>query len=69
MPQEYNEFSFKDLPQDITFRVGNVGEFIKLCANGDIYVRGKLIENDKELVDGMREWLTRAREGLNANDY
>ena len=32
-------------------------EFIKLCPNGDIFVKGKLVENDKELVDAMREFL------------
>lgn len=30
---------------------------IELKENGDIFVKGKLIENDKELVDGMREFL------------
>ena len=35
----------------------NVEPFIKLCENGDIFVKGKLIENDKELVDAMREFL------------
>ena len=32
-------------------------EIIKLCDNGDIFVKGKLIENDKEVVDAMREFL------------
>lgn len=27
---------------------------IELKSNGDIFVKGKLIENDKEVVDGMR---------------
>ena len=35
-----------------------VEPFIKLCENGDIFVKGKLIENDKEVVDAMREFLT-----------
>ena len=30
---------------------------IKLDANGDIFVKGKLIENDKEVVEAMREFL------------
>ncbi len=30
---------------------------IELKANGDIFVKGKLIENDKEVVDGMRQLL------------
>lgn len=33
-------------------------EIIKLEINGDIYVNGKLIENDKQVVDAMRTWLT-----------
>jgi len=32
-------------------------EIIKLCDNGDIFVKGKLIENDKEVVDAMKEFL------------
>ncbi len=30
---------------------------LELRADGDIFVKGKLIENDKEVVDGMREFL------------
>lgn len=32
-------------------------EILRLDPNGDIYRRGKLIENDKEIVDGLRELL------------
>lgn len=32
-------------------------EILKLCGNGDILVKGKLVENDKEVVDAMREFL------------
>ena len=56
------EFSLNNSPQYIIFQVDDVDEFIKLCPNGDIYVKGKLIDNDKELVDGLREWLTKVRE-------
>lgn len=35
-------------------------EFIRLKENGNIYVKGKLIENDIELVNAMREFLTNA---------
>ena len=35
-------------------------EFIRLETNGNIYVKGKLIENDIELVNAMREFLTNA---------
>jgi hypothetical protein len=50
-----------DSESNIVFQVGDTNEFIKLCSNGDIYVKGKLIENDKELVDGLREWLGRMK--------
>ena len=47
-------------PNTIEFKVGEFIEtpIIKLCKNGDIFVKGKLIENDKEVVDAMREFLT-----------
>jgi hypothetical protein len=32
-------------------------EILKLCENGDIFVKGKLAENDKEVVDALREFL------------
>ena len=41
----------------IQFFTNRDNEIIKLCANGDIFVKGKLIENDKEIVDAMREFL------------
>ena len=47
-------------PNIITFK--NNGEstpIIELKANGDIYVKDNLIENDKELVDAMREFLNK----------
>jgi hypothetical protein len=34
-------------------------EILKLCENGDIFVKGKLVENDKEVVDAMREFLNK----------
>jgi len=46
----------------LIFFVGNPSkEMIKLCPNGDIYVKEKLIENDQELVDGLREWFAGVR--------
>ena len=41
----------------IHFFTNENNEIIKLCDNGDIFVKGKLIENDKEVVDAMREFL------------
>ena len=32
-------------------------EILKLCENGDIFVKGKLAENDKQVVDALREFL------------
>jgi hypothetical protein len=32
-------------------------EILKLCENGDIFVKGKLAENDKEVVNALREFL------------
>ena len=35
----------------------NQTELLKLCQNGDIFVKGRLVENDKEVVDALREFL------------
>ncbi len=32
-------------------------EILKLCKNGDIFVKGRLAENDKEIVDALRKFL------------
>lgn len=37
----------------------NQNEILKLCPNGDIFVKGRLAENDKEVVDALKEWLNR----------
>jgi hypothetical protein len=50
-PQEQNTIRFV---QDNAER-----EILKLCENGDIFVKGKLAENDKEVVDALREFLKR----------
>jgi hypothetical protein len=45
-------------PNTISFNAENEKEpIIKLCENGDIFVKGKLVENDLEVVAGMREFL------------
>lgn len=41
---------------NLSFHTGNK-EIIKLCYNGDIFIKGNLVENDKEVVDAMREFL------------
>jgi hypothetical protein len=38
---------------------GGVGASIRLCPNGDIFVNERLAENDREVVEGMREFLRR----------
>ena len=48
-------------PNTITFQNNEESTpIIELKSNGDIYVKGNLIENDKELVDAMREFLNKA---------
>ncbi len=37
-------------------------EILKLCENGDIFVNGRLAENDKQVVDALRKFLS--NEGL-----
>ena len=48
-------------PNTITFHTGDRTEpMIKLCQNGDIFIKGKLVVNDLEVVEGMREFLEKA---------
>lgn len=42
----------------ITFQVGSYKEFLELCPNGDIILKGKILENDLEIVEGLREMVT-----------
>lgn len=42
----------------IIFQVGSYKEFLKLCPNGDIILKGNIVENDLDIVDGMREMIT-----------
>jgi len=45
-------------PHNVYFPKTPEGVYIlELHTNGDIYVKGKLIENDKEVVQAMRELL------------
>lgn len=43
----------------LTFNIAShtPAEIVRFCANGDIYVKGKLITNDIEVVDGLKEFL------------
>ena len=53
---------------DGSIRIGSVThrEMLRLCSNGDIFVRGVLAENDRTVVDGMREFLRMAAVGQRA---
>ena len=42
---------------DIVFYSNDAEEIIRLCDNGDIYVHGRLVENDGDVVEGLREFL------------
>jgi len=50
-----------NIPSDTIFFNTNQEIIFELKGNGEIYVKGKLIENDIELVNGMRELLNRDR--------
>lgn len=49
------------LPHSIVFfyASNNNNEIIRICDNGDIFVKGVMIENDKQVVDALREFLSR----------
>ena len=42
----------------ISFIVNGYGEIIKLHPNGDIYIKGKLVVNDMEVIDGFKDFLS-----------
>ena len=48
---------------DVVFTVGGLEprELLRLCADGRILVRGVETENDKGLVDALREFIEEAR--------
>ena len=49
--------SFEHKMSEDIFTIINDGkELLKFERNGDIYVKGKLIENDKEVVNTFREY-------------
>ena len=43
----------------ITFNAGGL-EMLRLCDNGDIFVKTKLCTNDKEVVRTFKRWLEEA---------
>jgi hypothetical protein len=48
-----------DLEPDTVCFSNERKEMLKLCPNGDIFVHGRLADNDKEVVDALREFLTK----------
>lgn len=54
---EVKNLEGENLEGDIVFSIGQKKEILKLADNGDIFVKGKLIENDKEVVDALREFI------------
>ncbi len=58
--KDRNTFSTVESKQGegyINFSLGNE-TMLEFRENGDILVKGKLIENDKQIVDAMREFLS-----------
>jgi hypothetical protein len=56
MAEGVNVIKTKD-QGDIRFEVAGNREMLRLCANGDIYVRGELADTDAAVVAGFKEWL------------
>jgi len=54
---EINTSSIMDTKQGEIVFVCEFKEMLKLCANGDIYIRGVLATNDIDIVLGLKEWL------------
>lgn len=48
-------------PGAILFCVNYGKEVLRLEPNGDIYVKGNFAENDKQVVDALREFLTEVK--------
>lgn len=65
MSEENVEYlSIRDIQEEepiVTISCGNI-EMMRFCPNGDIFVKGKLTTNDKEVVDMFREWLKTPKE-------
>ncbi len=49
--------TFSQVDPSIIFCGKDQKEILKLAPNGDIYVNGRLAENDKSVVDGLRRFL------------
>lgn len=62
--ERYNIIFYLPIPKNIQEATGQIGnkEILRLEPNGDIFVKGKLVENDKAVVEGLRDFLRGARE-------
>ncbi len=58
---ELNKLARDTTHDSIILKVGEQ-EIVSLKSNGDIYVKGELVENNKEVVDGLKEFLKVAKE-------
>jgi len=57
-----HDLTFNKPRGDIVWGVQNgTVEIMRFNDNGDIFVKGKLIENDKQVVDALREFLQHGR--------
>jgi hypothetical protein len=56
----------KEMGHSITFHFPDKSAepILELKECGDILVHGKVVENDKDLVDGLREWLALGRTAM-----
>lgn len=51
-------FSFNAPPADVLFSVDNGRkEMLKICENGDFFVKGKKVVNDKQVYEGFIKFL------------
>lgn len=54
-------FNGEDTDTSIKFLGNDNTPILELKENGDILVHGELIENDKQVVDAMREFITQTK--------
>lgn len=52
---------------DIVFRVDDGKEMLRLCANGDILVKGNFAANDIEIVDTFKEFVLNVKQTTRRN--
>jgi hypothetical protein len=58
MNREYNVRIASPMPENCTvFSAANGDDILRLCNNGDIYVRGRLAETDSEVVNALRDFI------------